>query len=123
MHKFVIKEVKSGVVFHLVANNGETIGTSQPYASKEGCKKGIDSVKTNAGVHVEDQTKKEYETLTFPKFEIYLDKGGEHFRFRLMAHNGQEILASQAYTSKEGCKKGIDSVNANAKEAPIEEEA
>jgi uncharacterized protein len=48
-----------------------------------------------------------------PKFEMYTDKGGA-FRFRLKARNGQNILASEGYSSKPGCKNGIESVKKNA---------
>lgn len=51
--------------------------------------------------------------MKHPKFEMYKDKSGE-FRFRLTAKNGQNILASEGYTSKSGCKKGIESVKNNA---------
>lgn len=47
------------------------------------------------------------------KFEIYKDKAGE-FRFRLKASNGQNILASEGYKDKSGCKNGIESVMKNA---------
>ncbi len=46
------------------------------------------------------------------KFEIYNDKAGE-FRFRLKASNGQNILASEGYSAKAGCKNGIESVKKN----------
>jgi len=47
------------------------------------------------------------------KFEVFLDKGGK-FRFRLKAANGQIILASQAYKSKESAMNGIESVQKNS---------
>ncbi|GLT13878.1 YegP family protein [Vibrio algivorus] len=47
------------------------------------------------------------------KFELYKDAAGE-FRFRLKAGNGQNILASEGYTTKASCENGIDSVKANA---------
>jgi len=47
------------------------------------------------------------------KFEIYRDKAGEH-RFRLKAGNGQIILASEGYSSKDGCENGIESVRENS---------
>ena len=47
------------------------------------------------------------------KFEIYIDKAGEH-RFRLKAGNGQNILASEGYKAKTGCENGIESVRKNA---------
>jgi uncharacterized protein YegP (UPF0339 family) len=51
------------------------------------------------------------------KFELYTDKSGE-FRFRLLAGNGQNILASEGYKTKSACENGIDSVKANA---PLDE--
>jgi len=47
------------------------------------------------------------------KFEIYQDKAGE-YRFRLKASNGQNIMASEGYKAKSGCKNGIESVRKNA---------
>lgn len=46
-------------------------------------------------------------------FEIFKDKAGK-FAFRLLAKNGQVILASQSYTTLEACEQGIASVKANA---------
>jgi uncharacterized protein YegP (UPF0339 family) len=54
------------------------------------------------------------------KFEVFHDKAGE-YRFRLKASNGQIIAVSQAYRSRAACMKGIESVKANAAEAPVEE--
>ncbi len=47
------------------------------------------------------------------KFEIYKDTAGEH-RFRLVAGNNQNILASEGYASKGGAENGIASVKTNA---------
>jgi len=47
------------------------------------------------------------------KFEMYKDKAGE-YRFRLKAGNGENILASEGYKDKSGCKNGIASVQKNA---------
>lgn len=46
-------------------------------------------------------------------FEMYTDKAGE-YRFRLKAKNGQNILASEGYSTKSACENGIDSVKKNA---------
>lgn len=122
MGKFLIKKVPTGLVFHLIAANGKTIGTSEVYTSKEACIKGINSVKTNAPIApVEDQTIPNYKEEKCPKFEVYDAHDGAP-RFRLLAHNGQNILASQGYASKEVCLKGLKSVIENAPEAEIEEE-
>lgn len=119
MGKFLMKKTDTGVVFHLRAANGETIGISEVYSSDEACKKGIESVLKNAPeAGIEDQTASRVREVKHPKFEIYKDKA-DKFRFRLKAHNGQEILASQAYTAKASCKNGIQSVIKNAPGAEI----
>ena len=48
-----------------------------------------------------------------PKFTIFTGKDGQ-FYFRLVARNGEPILASEGYTSKSGCENGIASVKKNA---------
>jgi uncharacterized protein YegP (UPF0339 family) len=53
-------------------------------------------------------------------FEWYCDNAGK-FRFRLKAANGEIIAVSEAYTSKEACVKGIESVKKNAPIAKIVE--
>jgi len=117
MGKFVIKSVPSGIKFDLKAGNGETIGTSEVYTTKAACLNGIESVKKNSALAgIEDQTVEGFDKITNPKFEIYNDKAGQ-FRFRLNARNGENILASEAYTSKAGCTNGIESVKKNALEA------
>ena len=52
------------------------------------------------------------------KFEIYQDKKGE-FRWRLRADNNQVIATGEGYSSKAGCKSGIESVKKNAPKAEI----
>ena len=122
MGKFVIKETESGCRFNLLAGNGQVIGTSQTYSSMDACKNGIESVKENAPIApIEDQTKEGFEELTNPKFEVYEDKAGE-FRFRLIARNGQNILASEGYAQMAGCLNGIESVKTNAPDAEVTQE-
>lgn len=48
-----------------------------------------------------------------PKFQVFKDTRGE-FRFRLKAKNGEPILSSEGYTTKQGCLTGIASVKINA---------
>ncbi len=47
------------------------------------------------------------------KFVIKTQKDGQ-FVFRLLAANGQEILRSEAYTTKPACLNGVNSVKTNA---------
>ncbi len=53
------------------------------------------------------------------KFVITQTEAG--FHFVLKAGNGETIATSQVYTSKEACKKGIESVKKNAPDAPVVE--
>ena len=55
------------------------------------------------------------------KFEVYQDKAGK-YRFRLKAGNGEVIAVGEAYESKAGCMKGIESVRKNAPKAKVVEE-
>lgn len=50
------------------------------------------------------------------KFEIFQNDNKDKYYFRLKAKNGQIILSSQGYSSKSGCKNGIDSVKKNAQD-------
>ena len=119
MGKFAIKTVKTGVKFNLKAGNGEVIATSEVYTRLAACKKGIESVRRNAvAAKLEDQTVKDFETVTNPKFEVYTDKA-EEFRFRLKARNGEIIAVSEGYKAKASCMNGIESVRKNAPEAPV----
>jgi uncharacterized protein YegP (UPF0339 family) len=47
------------------------------------------------------------------KFEIKKRKNGE-FQFNLKASNGQVILTSEGYTTKDNCRNGIESVKKNS---------
>ena len=119
MGKFVIKETKTGVKFDLKAGNGESIATSEVYKTEAACKNGIASVTKNAAVaNVEDQTVEGFATAKNPKFQIYVDKGGE-YRFRLTATNGQIIATSEGYKAKKSCLNGIESVKKNVVDAPV----
>lgn len=121
MGEYIIKKTSNdGFVFNIVANNKEIIGTSQTYKSKAAAKVGIESIRKNANVEIEDQTLQKYEEKKNPKWEIYLDKANE-YRFRLKAINGEIIIASQGYTAKSSAKNGIDSIRRNADSDIIDE--
>ena len=120
MGKFIVKTTNTGIKFDLKAGNGEVIATSEVYASKTACLNGIESVKACCAGGVEDQTVEGFEAVKHPKFEVYLDKGGE-YRFRLKARNGEIIAVSEGYKAKASCLNGIESVKKNAPDAPTEE--
>mgnify|MGYP005806751003 CR=1 FL=1 len=120
--KFVIKRTRTGIKFDLKASNGEIIATSEVYSSESACRTGIASGRRNAPVAAgENRLTDGYAVEKHPKFEVYLDRGGE-YRFRLRATNGQIIAVSEGYRELAGCLKGINSVKRNAPEAEIVQE-
>lgn len=113
MGRFVIRQVATGVKFDLKAANGETIATSEVYKTEAACRKGIQSVcRSVAKAKLEDRTDPENPVLTNPKFVLYADKAGK-FRFRLCARNGHIIAVSEAYSTKNKCLEGVESVKKN----------
>jgi len=52
------------------------------------------------------------------KFVIYIDKAGYH-RWRLVARNGENVAASEAYASKQGAINSAVRVKSIAWEAEI----
>lgn len=121
MSKFFIRETGSGFKFDLLALNGQSILTSEVYASRAAARKGIASVRLIAPeAPLENLTETDSPACPNPKFELYQDRAGK-FRFRLKARNGKIVGISESYSSKAGCLHGIDSVRKNAPEAETEE--
>ena len=119
MGKFVVRKVKTGIMFNLKAGNGEVIATSEVYSSEASCMKGIASVVKNAPIAaLENQTVEGFAKEKCPKFEVYVDKAGE-YRYRLKATNGQIIAVGESYKSLSSCLNGIESVRKNAAENNI----
>ncbi len=122
MGKFVVRTVKTGIMFNLKAGNGETIATSEIYTTEAACLKGIASVVKNAPIApVENQTVEGFKQEKCPKFEVYMDKAGE-FRYRLKATNGQIIAVGESYKALASCLNGIESVRKNAAENKVVKE-
>lgn len=92
--------------FRLTASNGQNILSSQAYASKASCKKGIESVKNNG--------------TSADRFEIKEAANGK-FYFNLLAANQQVIGKSQMYANKQTCQGGIEAVQRIAATAGIED--
>ena len=119
MGKFVVRNVKTGIMFNLKAGNGEVIATSEVYSSEASCMKGIASVVKNAPIAaLENQTVEGFAKEKCPKFEVYVDKAGE-YRYRLKATNGQIIAVGESYKALSSCLNGIESVRKNAAENNI----
>lgn len=96
MGKFIIAKRRNGEYqFNLNAGNGQTILSSEGYATKAGCKNGISSVKTNA------------------PFDSRYDKRislSSQYYFNLKAGNGEIIGTSEMYTTPTARDRGIESV-------------
>lgn len=92
--------------FRLRAGNGEVILTSQRYASKSGCKNGIESVRKNA--------------RSVKNFEKTTTRNGKP-RFNLLAANRKVIGTSETYNSTGARDNGIKSVKTNAPKAKIKD--
>lgn len=121
MGSYIIKKVPTGVKFDLKAANGEVIATSEVYTTQAACENGIESVRKNAVIApIEDQTVNDYQPEKNPKFEVYLDKA-EQFRFRLKASNGEVLVFSENYTTKNNALNGIASVKKNAPDSPVKQ--
>ena len=122
MGKFVVRKVKTGIMFNLKAGNGEIIATSEVYNTEASCMKGIASVVKNAPIAaLENQTVEGFAKEKCPKFEVYVDKAGE-YRFRLKATNGQIIAVGESYKALSSCLNGIESVRRNAADNTIVKE-
>jgi uncharacterized protein YegP (UPF0339 family) len=109
MGKFVITKRANGEFqFNLKAGNGQTILTSEGYASKAACLNGIESVKTNS----QDDS----------RFDKKESANGKPY-FNLKASNGQNIGASEMYESVSARDNGIASVKTNAPDAATDDQA
>jgi len=120
--KFDIRKAKDGrFFFSLYSSNGAVVAYSQIYSSIGSVNTGIASVINNANkAGIEDTTLKKPVSLPCPKWEIYIDKAGE-YRFRLYAINGLCVChSSHGYSTKGGCKGGIESIRRYAEEATVD---
>lgn len=118
MAKFKINGTAGNYRFNLHAGNGEIIGrATQGYLSKDACKSGIASVKNNASATTIDKT--DNQTGSGSRYELFYSSN--QYWFRLFAANGEQILGSEGYTTKQSCQNGIASVKTNAPSATVEE--
>ena len=102
---FQIYKDKSGKHrFRLKAKNGENIISSQAYASRSTCMKGVKSVAKNS--------------LSKDNFKSKENKAGK-WNFNLVAANNKIIATSQSYADRSSMNKGIKSVMTNAPKLKI----
>ena len=58
--------------------------------------------------------------IPHPKFQIFRDGFGQ-YRFRLTAPNSEVVATSEGYTTKQGCRRGIQAVRQSASDADVED--
>lgn len=105
--KFVLRKTSNGqYMFNLKAANGETILTSETYASKSGAENGIASVRTNAPSDA--------------RYDRRQDTAGKWY-FVLKAMNHEIIGKSESYSSRTAMENGIQDVKATAPTAGVED--
>jgi uncharacterized protein YegP (UPF0339 family) len=105
--KYVISTASNGKLhFVLKAGNGETILSSQLYASLDGARQGVESVRANGPLD------ERFQRLDSTRGEPY---------FNLVAANGQVIGKSEMYSSAKARDGGIESVKKNAAAAAVDD--
>lgn len=95
--------------FNVKASNGETVGTSEMYASKQNAERGAETVQTIAA---QLAPRSAVAAPSGAKFETFVGKDSMSY-FHMRAKNGEIVLQSQAYKSMQSAKKGIKSVQQN----------
>lgn len=108
MSKFLLRTARNGEYYYILkAANGEPIGKSEGYTTKQSALNGIDSCRRNA-----------------PYSERYNRWQGRdnQYYWHLKAANGQVLLQSEGYTSAGGANVGIESCMKNAPIAAIVDE-
>jgi uncharacterized protein YegP (UPF0339 family) len=91
--------------FNLKAANGETIGTSQLYATKYNAERGAVAVRALVRL-----ARAEAKTVAAPRvirFEVFQGEDGKGY-FRLRAGNGEILLGSEGYASKSNADRAVE---------------
>lgn len=111
MNRFQLLEAVDGEwYFNLRAGNNQIIGTSETYVTKANAQRAMETVNKL----VVQALRVEAAETGGAHFELFKGLDNKHY-FRLRAGNGEIVLQSQAYTSKQSAKKGVESVRSNGK--------
>ncbi|MEX0739818.1 MAG: YegP family protein [Pseudohongiella sp.] len=92
--------------FRLKASNGETIGHSEGYIAKQSAENGIASVRANS--------------QSDSRYTIFQGSDKQYY-FNLKAANGEIILSSEGYVTKQGAENGKEAVKKYAPTADVED--
>lgn len=90
--------------FRLKAPNGEIIGHSEGYISKQSAENGIASVRANAPYDA--------------RYTVFQGRDLQYY-FNLKAANGEIILRSEGYVSQQGATNGKEAVKKYAPTAKL----
>lgn len=112
---YVIRKTSDGAyIFNLHAANHEEICVSRRYPTPEECRSAIDVFRrTSDGAPLDDATRLDTDRLTGKRYEMYRGEGQE-FIFRLKDEDGNILIGSQGYKTKDSCRRGSQSVQKNA---------
>lgn len=97
--------------FNLKSGNGEVVGSSQLYASKYNAERGARTVRALVRVVAQGGAKA---APRRERFELFTGEDRQSY-FRLRAGNGEIMLSSEGYASKQGAEDGLASVKANGR--------
>jgi len=90
--------------YHLRADNGEIVQSSEGYTSKAACENGIQSVKAHCQPH---------------RFQSFFESG--QYGFNHVAANGEIIGRSEKYTTAQARDHGLQVVLREAPEAQVQD--
>ena len=102
MATFQIFQSSGQYWYHLRADNGEIVQSSEGYTAKAGCENGIRAVQANCQPH---------------RFELFFTAG--QYGFNQVAANGEIIGRSEKYTTAQARDHGIQVVLHEAPEAQV----
>ena len=109
---FTIYTCDAGFRFDLKDAQGNILVASQEYRGLLSCRKGVDSVIRNTPrARIEDETDGGPGGLLHPKFVIERNDEGL-YSFHLKAKNGQSVVSSAQFGSKQDCLDTIAAVRA-----------
>lgn len=109
--KFIIEKTASGFKFTLNDTQND-IGTSPVFPDQGACKRAVKAVKKSC------RAKIDYDgSLPLPKYEV---ESKEKFSFTLIAQNGDELLKSVSFDSKEELEQIITFIVNNSPSAQME---
>jgi len=98
--------------FKVVAGNNKDVGVSQLYTTEAARDSAIKTLQKVGKAITNVAANSEVASRKGGVFEVFEGNDGQ-FYFHLVAKNGEIVLQSQGYRTKDGAQKGLESVQAN----------